>query len=1576
MDNLIFCQEDLSSRIKKADVNFKKSPKERITKEYIESRLEMLEQLWHEFLSGHKELIKIVPSKELTKSTYFKNEIYDNTEEVYLDYKTMLRSNLSAFADHTLGANQSSTDMGLLIGEAERLLKHIPITSDNYERSWALLEDRYNNKRFICHQIIKRLLSQRNILSESANSLKDIIDTTNDCLASLANLGIKTSTWDVLIIYIITLKLDPESRRQWEFYVSNNVPRDDLPNYDQFQEFLTNRYRAIEFLPSDSKSNYKVCHPVKVNSMHATNINCPFCSEEHKLSNCKKFCKESVNARRNFVKNNQVCFCCLGNNHSAKICRYQIKCNVCKRKHHSLLHPVIQPEQNQDSQENTQNLDTKNSSSFVSCISRNKISQHVLLATALVKVLSKTGNLLTIRALLDQGSQSSFVTESTVQMLGLKKTPIKGTISGVGGGNNLISKAMVNLEIRSRIDPNVVIIVKAYVLKSITTLLPATNIESLEWDELPKMTLADPEYYTSNRVDLLLGAEVYSQIIKDGVKKGPYGTPVAQSTTLGWILSGTVNTSRNSSQKIHVMHCQVQDNEMLKKFWELEAEVSIPRLKLLTEEEKQCEKLFAETVQRDEDGRYIVRLPFNTSTPEVGDSLRISEKRLQSLERKFNYNKELKLRYIDVINDYLYLNHMELVKSPDISTKAIYIPHHAVVREDKETTKLRVIFGTACAPYLAVKVLQQVALDDGAEYPLAATRVLQDFYIDDLLTGCHNVEEGVTVYKELRELLSKGGFQLQKWSSNNDELLEKIAEGDRIKGEDAEKGLKLKTDPVLKILGLTWNRNIDSFQYTVTLPTLREPVTKRKIIADIARLFDPLGWIAPTIIQAKIIIQRLWLSGVDWDEEVPNNILNEWITYRKELKLLEKVTISRWLGSKEDATRIELHGFCDASKLAYAAVVYMRVIDSDNNIKVSLLTAKTKVAPIKQVSIPRLELCGGVLLSKLLVEVGDVMRITKENWYAWTDSSVVLAWINSHPNKWKTFVANRVSTILECLEPYQWSHIQSKQNPADCASRGLRPPELLQSFLWQNGPELLKEKIITQNKSKHFETNLEEIKVLMVTIEDEFWSRYSSLNKLLRVIAYCRRFLDLLKPKEERHINRILTKDEINQARETCIKESQRASFTEEIKALKRKERIKRSSKILTLNPFLDAKGILRVGGRLNNSNFTEDKKHPILIPKLGFLARLLIDEAHKNTLHGGAQLMLSYLHSKFWVIGVKPLIKAHIRKCTICVKSAASAQNPLMGQLPSFRVTPERPFKKSGVDYAGPINIRTTKGRGVQSYKGYICLFVCMATKAVHIEAVSDLTSKGFLAAFRRFIARRGHCTDLWSDNGTNFVGASRELQSLFKSEQSYLRKEVTESLASTGTTWHFIPPRAPHFGGLWEAAIKSMKFHLKRIIGDHTLTYEELATVLTQVEACLNSRPLSRIGNLSDDFLTPGHFLVGEPLVTVPDYNYETSSISSLRRWQLTQRMLQGFWRRWSNDYINQLQQRYRWKDQTPEPKEGDVVLVKEDDLPPCKWLLGVIVVKHPGKDNITRVVTLRTKNSLLKRPIAKLCVLPTTK
>ncbi|KAJ0180229.1 hypothetical protein K1T71_003633 [Dendrolimus kikuchii] len=400
-----------------------------------------------------------------------------------------------------------------------------------------------------------------------------------------------------------------------------------------------------------------------------------------------------------------------------------------------------------------------------------------------------------------------------------------------------------------------------------------------------------------------------------------------------------------------------------------------------------------------------------------------------------------------------------------------------------------------------------------------------------------------------------------------------------------------------------------------------------------------------------------------------------------------------------------------------------------------------------------------------------------------------------------------------------------------------------------------------------------------------------------------------------------------------------------------------------SLNPFIDGNDNLRVGGRLEKASLSEGQKHPLLLPKKSNLTDLVITDAHSKTLHGGPQLMLAYLRSRYCILGAKDLVKRHVRTCVRCVRFSAKITAPLMGQLPSPRVTPSRPFSNSGVDFAGPINVRISKGRGQHAYKGYICLFVCMATKAIHIEVVSDLTTQGFLAAFKRFVSRRGYCSNLWSDNGTNFVGASRELDKLFYAEKSGLHKDLAETLATNGTTWHFIPPHSPNFGGLWEAGVKSVKFHLRRIIGDTTLTYEELATVLTQIEAD------------SDGFevLTPGHFLVGEPLLTVPEQNYESQNITSLRRWQLTQRMMQNFWRRWSQEYLTTFLHRYKWASQSPEPNIGDLVLVKEEDLPPSRWLLGRIIAKHPGSDGITRVVSLRTKASVIKRPTSKICILP---
>ncbi|CAK1578182.1 unnamed protein product [Parnassius mnemosyne] len=650
---------------------------------------------------------------------------------------------------------------------------------------------------------------------------------------------------------------------------------------------------------------------------------------------------------------------------------------------------------------------------------------------------------------------------------------------------------------------------------------------------------------------------------------------------------------------------------------------------------------------------------------------------------------------------------------------------------------------------------------------------------------------------------------------------------------------------------------------------------------------------------------------------------------------------------RTDDITVELHGFSDASNIAYAAVVYIRIVDAKGKVYSSLVTAKTKLAPIKQISIPRLELCGAVLVTKLLIEVAKTLNIAQLNLHAWTDSIVVLAWLSDHSSRWKTFVANRTSEILNLLESNQFSHVKSEDNPADCASRGISPAVLLESKLWKECPSWLLDRYIQYSRPKSILTCLEKktVKSHVVTEHDpEFFEnlclKFSSKEKLIRVVAFCRRFLRFKKPNEQIiTLPSFLTASEISESFNCLLRLSQQEAFGKEIQSLIKDGCISKKSVLITLNPFIDNIGLLRVGGRIHRAKLSDDSKHPIIISYDSQLAKLIVKDAHESTLHGGQQITINFIRSKFRILRVKNLVRSHIRNCITCIRYSATTQNQLMGQLPSSRVTPCKPFLRTGVDYAGPIDLRMSKGRGNKCYKGYICLFICMVTRAVHIEAVSDFTTQGFLAAFKRFVARRGHCSDIYSDNGTNFIGASKELKQLFSREKHSMLNEIASVLANNSTTWHFIPPRAPNFGGLWEAAIKSVKHHLRRIINNSTLTFEEMSTVLSQIEACLNLRPLSQASGDPDDPvpLTPGHFLIGQLLVVAPDSNYEIQNMSTLRRWQLTQRMIQNFWRRWSKEYLVNFFQRYKWNSQISEPKVDDIVLVKEDNLSPAKWLYG---------------------------------------
>ena len=314
------------------------------------------------------------------------------------------------------------------------------------------------------------------------------------------------------------------------------------------------------------------------------------------------------------------------------------------------------------------------------------------------------------------------------------------------------------------------------------------------------------------------------------------------------------------------------------------------------------------------------------------------------------------------------------------------------------------------------------------------------------------------------------------------------------------------------------------------------------------------------------------------------------------------------------------------------------------------------------------------------------------------------------------------------------------------------------------------------------------------------------------------------------------------------------------------------------------------------------------------------------------------------------------------------------MGDLPATRVTPARPFLHVGVDYAGPLTLLMCRGRGQRTYKGYVALFVCLSTRAVHLELVSDCSTEAFLAALRRFTSRRGLCAVIQSDRGTNFIGAARELRDMLVHLDTG-HDLISSTLLKDGIEWRFNPPAAPHFGGLWEAAVKSTKYHLRRVIGEQHLTYEKLTTLLHQIEACLNSRPLQAMSDDPGDLRTlpPGHFLIGEALLSLPDPDVDNVPSNRLSRWHLLQQIRLQFWRRWSREYLQSLQARNKWTQQHPQPQIGDLCLVKNELTSPTQWPLARVTKLHTGTDGLTRVVTVKTARSEFVRPIHKLVFLP---
>lgn len=1579
-----------------------------------------------------------------------------------------------------------------LKGEPYDIVKHIVTTEENYTAAWKLLTDHYENPRELFKSQMHLFSSQPKINEEHAHKIRALLSVSRECRQALGNFHIDVTNCDPILIYFITQKLPAETVGLWETTMGGSTA---LPTFDNFQTFLDTRIKTLEAVAENkatsssnkssssytpnattSKNNSSSKSSSKKNAFHLTTSGnqyrnksatptCILCTESHILRKCPKFMAMSTIARRKAIEGKQVCFNCLAYDHSFNNCYSKHNCR-CGERHHTLIHVDTQ---SSTSASGSANNNTINSEPVRTCIAR-LAHRRVLLSTALVKVQNSQGQFIELRALIDKGSEASLITERALRWLNLPKLPVKAIVTGISGVVADSCSKVVHLNLQSRFK-DFQIDITAFVMQKLTSLLPHKSINDTDWPHIANIPLADPEFYKPAKIDLLLGCEVYAEIICDGLKKSE-GLPTAQNTELGWILMGAIDKNVQSNMEIKTMVTKIEIDQLVQRFWEVD---NISSIREMNSDEKWCEDFFKKTYTRNSVGRYSVRLPFKTHMNEeavLGKSKQIAINQFAQLERKFIRDPEYHSAYANVINEYLALDQMKLVVSSEedctmfkngkLVVNSCYLPHHAVIKRSSSTTQLRIVFdasrkttngnslndilfpgpilhndlpsvitnwrfhsiaftadlqqmfrqilvhqddaqfqrivwrnnpteplkeyvlktvtfGTTSAPYLAIRTVQQLAHDLQEKYPAAFQFIINSIYVDDIFGGADNVQQALGIQKQMVELFHEGKFHLRKWTSNNEQILQAVPEEDR----EIQLPLSLNLDKSVKTLGIFWQPNVDEFRFQINfdLPS-NEPTTKRIVLSTIARLFDPLGFITPVILPAKLLLRDLWNENLDWDDTVSEEFAAKWFEFLKNIEQLPTLKIPRWVSTSSKSTKLELHGFCDASQNAYAASIYLRSTDICGKVHCHLLTSKSRIAPIKSTTtIPRLELMGALLLVELFDKtIKNWKNSLKPTMFAWTDSEIVIHWLSGDTNRWDIFVANRVVKIREIMPTDNWRHIATHLNPADYATRGLTVEEIKHSVQWWNGPEFLATDFdaISQPAIK----NKENVNCNVHTVANAFKKtfnnaieilhRFSSYNKLIRTTALIQ---SLAQKARHQPFNFQLSVQQLLKARICWVRIIQQHEFSEEYQALSNQLPVSNKSKLLNLNPFLDENQLMRIRGRLENSNLSYDEKFPIILSPKSHFTKLIILEYHHLTLHGGTQLVLTWLRKKFWIINARNTVRFQILKCVVCYRMRAKAGEQRMGVLPSPRVQPSFVFASTGIDFAGPIDVKASKCRTRVKYKGYIAIFVCLTVRAIHIELVGDLSTGTFLAALKRFLARRNMCSDIYSDNGTTFVGATNQLKAQERLWKQQIDEEIQPWLVNRAITWHFIPPASPHFGGIWEAGVKSIKYHLKRICGDLSYTYEEWSTTLIEIEGILNSRPLCAYTSDKDDLtaITPNHFLNGDISRAIPetDVNINSKGLPAHLR-ELIQ-LKQTFWRQWSSEYLSQLQSRPKWLKTTQNLDIGNLVLIKDERLPPLNWLMGRIVEIHPGNDGLVRVASVRTKNGVLKRPITKLCLLP---
>jgi hypothetical protein len=1034
-----------------------------------------------------------------------------------------------------------------------------------------------------------------------------------------------------------------------------------------------------------------------------------------------------------------------------------------------------------------------------------------------------------------------------------------------------------------------------------------------------------------------------------------------------------------------MFRCQTLESQV-EAFWELE---SVPR--------KTVEP--SETVIHDirfDGERYSVPLLWS-GNERPADNREVAEDQCHRLRIRLNHEGN-ESQYNKVLEEYKTFGAIE--KDPDSSGSGYFVPHHPVIRASSETHKLRIVFnasaktsnglslndclsegenllpsifdillsfrkGSVAATADIEKAFLTVAVHDEDrkflkliwDSPLRLCRVPFGLKCSPYLlnsTVIHHLNRllllgkiSLNLYRQIRDCLYVDDF-VRSFKCGEERILfkEDVIRVFRSAGMNVHKWVFSgePTEKVSKVLGLRWNSFLDLL--SVESPKNRTVRSKREFLSFLSSIYDPLGLISPLVVTGKILLQQMWkVESLSWDDAFPEEMQN---------------LVSKWLNSFEclpsfstprcilpNPSQCELHVFSDASEKAYGACAY---IVSDG--AVNLACSKSRVAPLKVVSLPRLELQAALMGAQLADVVVSLFAVRSDSVFLWSDSRITLAWIQSPSYSWKTYVANRVTMIHELTASYQWRHIPSESNPADLVSRGTFGMDDLNSSFWRNGPEWLVNKSLWPAVDVAFRTDEERkhdallvgdtphSSVLLSAVEPE-----SILSKLQKWSLSVRALARILRLKYLReNLDLSLQPFELRRAELKLIGLLQRSAFRKEIEALESGYSVSKSSTLWELRPQLED-GLLVVGGRLEYSSLPQRAKRPYILPKNHPVVKDLVRHTHVSLLHAGPNTVRTELRKRFWIVGVKRLCQNVKHECLRCVRfdSKIPAVNQIVAPLPHDRVTLIHPFHSVGLDYAGPL-FTTDVG------KVYILLFVCSAVRAVHLELCHSLETEGFLLAFRRFVSRCGQPVIVRSDNAKTFKRASELL---------------------SGITWLFNPPVSPWWGGFFEIMVKLIKRPLRKTLLNASVSSAELQTILCEIQRAVNLRPISTLSEDPGDAppITPS-MLMGDVFRREEEVGaVELNASQMSKRARFLCQLSELLKKRWKEEYLTQLVNHSKKFSERGCLKIGDLAFLVDGTKKRAEWPIVRVVDLFRGRDGLIRLVKIRCRNSEFLRPVQKL-------